>query len=531
MNKLLSFYNKYEFPIFVFITTISALHVFLYFIFPTLDGPQHLHNSNVILGLLANNPLIESYYKFNPVLVSNLSGHVLLSLFNYFLPANIALNLLIFTYIMGMAFSFRYLIMSVSGRFSPIGYGVFPFIMNSSLMLGLFNYCLSLILLFIMIGYWLRVQKEFKISQLVVFGLLLLLMNFTHLLSFVFLGIFIILFLIYNEIQNIHLHGTPRYKQLFVKVIKLSLASIPALLLVVNYLFSVSSIINNASSEGSDKLNIFETLYYVRPLIIFHVENDGNANLILFYGIIALILVYLAYRVFNRKYAGLHNFNNNLMLIMLIVTLIMLIVVPPRYILYTMRIRISLMFFLFLIIWLSNLKLPGIVEIIAGILFLFIFSEHQFRMSHYRTQLSEHAKEIYSVEQQMEDNTTYMPVNAGKQWINKHILNYLGSEKTIVNLKNPQVYGPFPLVWNLEKMPHTLYGGHERDEIPISFISGPPQSKRQEIDYVVIHYPDIMDMERGGEEFASFFSILDSEFVRVFESATNKVALFQRIEK
>ena len=171
MYKILNFYNKYEYPIFIFITLLMSAQVFLYWAFPTLDGPHHIHNSNVILAMLQGNELFHQYYDLHHLPVSNLVGHGLLSLFNLFLPSNLALNLVVFLYMAGMAFGFRYLMISVSGRFSPMGYAVFPFITNNTLILGLFNYCLGIVLFLFVLGYWFRVHKKLGLKPLIILGL------------------------------------------------------------------------------------------------------------------------------------------------------------------------------------------------------------------------------------------------------------------------------------------------------------------------------------------------------------------------
>jgi len=198
MIKILDFYNKYEIPIFIFITLISSAQVFLYWAFPTLDGPHHLHNSNVILGMLQGNELFHQYYNLHPIPVSNLVGHSLLSLFNLMLSSNIALNLLIFIYMTGMAFGFRFLLISLNGHFSPMGYAIFPFITNTTLVLGLFNFCFGIVLFFFVLGYWFRIYKKINTRRLIILGVILVGMIFTHLLSFILFGLSLMVFVAYE---------------------------------------------------------------------------------------------------------------------------------------------------------------------------------------------------------------------------------------------------------------------------------------------------------------------------------------------
>lgn len=56
--------------------------------FPTLDGPAHLYNSHLIQVLLfQENTVVHDFVEFNPELVPNWTGHLLLAILNtFFLP-------------------------------------------------------------------------------------------------------------------------------------------------------------------------------------------------------------------------------------------------------------------------------------------------------------------------------------------------------------------------------------------------------------------------------------------------------------
>ena len=264
MKKILSFYNKYEYLIFVIITLIAASHVFIFYVFPTLDGPHHLYTSNIIIGLRENNPLVESYFKFNSLPVSNILGHGLLAFYNYLLPAPIALNLLVFTYIAGMAFSFRQLMITLSGRFSPLNYAIFPLIMNSSLVLGLFNFCFGLILFFFVFAYWIKIYKTLRIPQLLILGLLLVMMVFMHVLSFTLFGISIIIFLIYDFLSGYLKSRQLHFKILLSRAFKLGLIAIPSFIILYFYYLSIRYNLDNAVPISKDNVSFFENLYFVR---------------------------------------------------------------------------------------------------------------------------------------------------------------------------------------------------------------------------------------------------------------------------
>lgn len=530
MNKVISFYNKYEYLIFIIITLLSASQVFLYYVFPTLDGPHHLYNSNLILGLLQGDQLLESYYTLNSLPISNLTGHAILAFFNSFLPATTALNLLVFIYIAGMAFSFRYLMVTITGRFSPLNYAIFPFILNSSLILGLFNFCLGIVLLFVLLAYWFKVNRTLNIRQLIILGLLLILMAITHMLTFVFFGLTVILFLLYDIITDYLDSRKVSFKAILIKILKLAIITVPAAVILISYYLHISEVFaGKASRVIEDNVSMFENLYFIRPLIIYHATNDGYANIPFFIGFVILILTYITYSILNRNEKFPGKFYRNFMLCMTLVFLVLLIFVPPGFLLHTITIRLSLFFYIFLIMWLGTLRLPRWIELLAGLFFIGIFVEHQFRMGPVRSRTSVNVHDMHGIMDKMEPNSVFLPINAGDFWMEEFITSYIGSDKLMIALRNPQAYGPFPVMFNYKEMPYTVFGGHDRGDIPMFYRSGPKTNEVKEIDYVVIYKPGKFEKYRQNPDYVSFFEVLDNKFEFVTESPRKSCALYRHI--
>src|SRR6185295_1290073 len=94
-----TFLHRYEKYIFSTLVLIHLIPVCSMHFFPTLDGPAHLYNSNLINWMLSEKQaLATTCFYFNPVLVPNLSGHALLCVFNFFLPAYLAEKLVLIIY-------------------------------------------------------------------------------------------------------------------------------------------------------------------------------------------------------------------------------------------------------------------------------------------------------------------------------------------------------------------------------------------------------------------------------------------------
>jgi len=67
--------DKKEKLFFFLFSLLNIYHLYTLNFIPSLDGPQHLYISNVIVNLLKSNDLINQYFAFNSVIVGNWTGH------------------------------------------------------------------------------------------------------------------------------------------------------------------------------------------------------------------------------------------------------------------------------------------------------------------------------------------------------------------------------------------------------------------------------------------------------------------------
>jgi hypothetical protein len=107
--KFLSLLNeKYLFFSVLLINMVSICSLkFL----PSMDGPAHLYNSNILMNLLTDNTgSLNDFYSINSFLIPNWLSHFLLAVFRIFLPAWLAEKLLLLIYITGLSLSFRLLL-------------------------------------------------------------------------------------------------------------------------------------------------------------------------------------------------------------------------------------------------------------------------------------------------------------------------------------------------------------------------------------------------------------------------------------
>ena len=186
MVKLFARASKHEKWVFLSVTILNLFPIFLGKFFPTLDGPSHLYNSNLIVNLLFNSEGLSSFYALNPELVPNWSGHFILSVFKSALPAFLAEKILLLTYFIGLPYAFRSLVTQVNAKNILASYLIFPFLYSYPFMLGFYNFSLALGFMLLALSYWLKHQEDIYSSnkaKMVMF-VLFMLTYFSHLIVF-----------------------------------------------------------------------------------------------------------------------------------------------------------------------------------------------------------------------------------------------------------------------------------------------------------------------------------------------------------
>jgi hypothetical protein len=202
--------------------------------YPSMDGPAHLYNSNLIRHLIqGNTSILSDFFAFNNKFVPNYTSHFILSILLFIFPAWLAEKILLYFYIIGMAFSFRLLV----GRLNPghkyLTYFIFPFIYSFLFHLGFYNNSLSFIFLFFTLYYWLKTYNKQTILNYLVIAQLILITYFSSILIFCFLGLCLGLFIVTFEIKENKGRINYHFKNIIKKLGILLLISIPAIILFV----------------------------------------------------------------------------------------------------------------------------------------------------------------------------------------------------------------------------------------------------------------------------------------------------------
>jgi hypothetical protein len=150
--------------------------------FPSQDGVAHVENAAILRQWLGfGGDLFRRYYELNPFPEPNWTGHVLLIFLTAVLsPAN-ALKALVVLFVVAFPLCVRYAAGGVrAGGAALAGWMSLPFVFMLPLLKGNFNYCIGLLLFFIVVGYWVRNRRRVTVGVAARLGGLLLLLYFSH---------------------------------------------------------------------------------------------------------------------------------------------------------------------------------------------------------------------------------------------------------------------------------------------------------------------------------------------------------------
>lgn len=507
--------------IFYLILIINMAYLWYTRFYPTMDGPAHLYNANLITHILKGNDFIKEFYQINSFPVPNWTSHFLLAFFRLLMPGWISEKFLLMAYVAGMALSFRYLVKAINPENLSLSVFIFPFIYSFLFHIGFYNYTISFIFLFLTLGYWMNHYDENKLSLYLVTGGLLVLSYFSNILTYAFTGITIgsIIFLFEAVVHPIF---SRQYLQACLnRILRLTLCSLPSLVLFGWFFLTVSfpdSIQRYASSE------LLKWTNDVRSLIVFSYAKEEIITEQFFHILLFLLLISF---IFNRdRFSLREKFRNPQMVIAyfpLVLSIIFLFALPDGSSAGMMSDRLSLMMYLFFIILISSQPLPRRIKIIFSTLFIALHITLITKHSPTIKELNADAKTINETASHIKDNSIVLPVNLSDNWLQGHFSNYLGIDKPMVILENYEVnVGWFPLQWN-DNVPSILLGDQKQLNQVTWYYSN--HAKTCQIDYLLF-YGNLS--KKNNENMKELNEVISSSFVLEYQSNDGFVQLFKR---
>jgi len=164
---------------------LSLLPIWLYPLFPSQDGPSHLYNSVIFTDLWAHEKgFFAQFYDLNWRPFPNWTFTILASLLHPLLWINTVEKILLSAYLVGFVSAVFYFLRSISAEKTAIGFGAFLLGYNWHLLMGFYNFCFSVPLALVTIGYCIRHRGFIHGGRMCSLMGLLLALYFSHVVSF-----------------------------------------------------------------------------------------------------------------------------------------------------------------------------------------------------------------------------------------------------------------------------------------------------------------------------------------------------------
>jgi hypothetical protein len=166
------------------LTMAHVLPLWLFRYFPSQDGPAHLENASILRWIVApDGDLWRAFYVLNPRPEPNYIGHCLLVALLAICSPLVAEKLLLTAYVALFPWSVRFALGAVDQRQRFLSLLAVPFVHGWLLYMGFYNFCLSLPLLFLMLGAWFRLPARCAWRPGLLVASLGILLYFAHVFS------------------------------------------------------------------------------------------------------------------------------------------------------------------------------------------------------------------------------------------------------------------------------------------------------------------------------------------------------------
>jgi len=528
-SKLLS-NTKAELVVFLAFLGVACIYLFSSRYIVSLDGPQHLYNSQVLIDLLKSNDLVSQFFKINSVVVGYWISHILLALLNWILPAWLAEKLFILICIIGLAFAFRYFVRSFTNKTTYLFLLIIPFLNHQYLLYGYYAFSMAWIFFFLTLGYFFRSYNKSGVKPAVILSILLVLTFLTHMIVFAFTLFVIGAYILYD---TAHFSGYVDIKSFIKKTLlrflKYFFIVIPASILAAIYYKHVAGIKMVAVEKVFTSTLLWEYVRDFKFLVAFNHIIESPFNRVLF--VVTAVLFLYSIVVLILEISGRKKEEKSLIKIKLFLFIISCLVftiyfaAPDLFGTGSLKIRI-LVFFFFLIISIVVLtKVPSWIQFISALIIMwYLIGIFSVRKATY-LDLSKQAKDFEFVESRMKENSIYFQIHTIKNWNNEHFPLFTGSDKTLINVRNPQCRGHFPIVWNWKEIPAAMMGSYSSVVLNDMWFSNHGRThKFVKIDYIVvfgywdfIKKDDFADLREKVFEFYSLDTISNDGMVGLFK--------------
>ena len=540
MNKInLPNFKKTEQLLFVLLVLIFLIPLWTNKYYLTGDGPCHLYNAKVLLDWMTGNNVdfYKQYYFLNTNFEPNWFSHITLAFLLTFLPAFLAEKIFLTAYVLLYALVLRLLFRTINKENAFLSILGLPFIYHHTFQMGFYNYAFSILLYLGILCFWLKYHHKLSPAKMLLLALLLTLQYFMHLVGLVLSLVSLSIILFFNFLmtwQKEKEHINTAFRSLYNKSLQLIIVALPAILLVLAYIYRKG--LNPSAAQTSLK-SLYHQFIELTSLITM--TNKEPMWAITLAVLFALILIYAIRQKIKNK-----SFNKYDVFFVLFIMMVFIYFNTPggmaggAYI----PIRIQFIPYLILLLWFVNIHFAKPLKVaIAGLSFTIGAMFMIVRIPHHAL-ASKAVEEYISVKEHIKDRSTVLPLSfshngktpegkliADRIWLFMHAADYIGTNKSLVlfgNYEGNTWY--FPIIWRPERNPFHHISTNEGLEFqPPSVNIIDYKNTGGSIDYVITWCLDDQYMNHPYTE--NLLKQLDQEYELIYTSENALAKLYKKV--
>jgi hypothetical protein len=514
--------------------------------FPSQDGPAHLENALMLKEYDApDSARYRDFYTINPHPDPNWFGHVLLVALMYFLPPLVAEKVLLTGYVVLLPLSLRFALRSLRPGAEWLAVLAFPFVGNGFLHLGFYNFCYSLPMYFVVVGYWLRHRDGLSWKTGAVLALLALVLYFCHIVSLAaaclavgLLGVWLSLGEWAAWRRKGRIGPNPLRRAVWARGVGPALAFLPAAALAVLFLRRQGT----ATATNVLPIDRLEMLFELKALVSYL-----GIETLVGLGLAVALLFAMGYAGVAWLRRGRPDDSGGLLL--LAAAYVVVFFAAPQGMSGGLFIpqRLSLFPYFALILWLGTQPLGRFLR--GGLVAVALLTALLFLGLHVASYavFNDYLDEYLTAAPRIESQATVLPLSfshtgrdaEGRPLSDRvapfrHAAGLLAVQRRAVDLANYEgKVGYFPLIYRPEVNPFDLVSldnsnpdrGLEGIPPRVDFLSY-PQRSGQPIDYVLLW--NLRDDLRDRPETRSIFAQLHEGYDKTYESPRGLVQLYRR---
>ena len=459
--------------LFVLLTILYLLPLWLFPYMPTLDGPVHLESAQTLRELAAGNSVkgggvLEQFFAPQWRLATNQLYALLLVNLGALMPILVAEKLILSVYVVGLLLALVFALRGLRGAILT-AFLAFPVIYSYIFYIGFFNLCFGLPLFLLSLGFYFRLAENPPLRRTVLLAaglaLTLLILYFVHVFATICtlltLGVMVVLGL---------------FRRNWRTFLVTTLAVVPALALIAAFLIAPQGIgAEAAANTATDFLSVSELVqnFFVHsPNFLFkvYVPLVVHSWVDIFFTLPwNLLLLGLAALAVWRSFKA-HILPHGELLGALAVFVFIIVWTPTRLGEAGWLTERFLPFgYLLLILWVASAKFsPRFWRYAAGLGIICAAALMAYRLPIHAMLVTD-IEEYVSISRIIPDGATVLPLNLDDETVPSALQNmypklrydalgqavgYVALERPIVNLRNYQAAkGYFPLIYKKARNP------------------------------------------------------------------------------